>query len=83
MHKEGLETYNDLINTFNLLLLTSITIRELKQQLLEYNWYKYILCHHAVITTCMTKYLLLRATVLTNKLVILTIYFFSILMYID
>ena len=44
MHKEGLETYNDLIKTFILLLCTSIRqyIRKLKLQLLDYNWQVHI-----------------------------------------
>ena len=42
MHKKGLETYNDLIKIFSLLLCTSIR-QDL--QLLDYIY------HHAVMTT--------------------------------
>ena len=50
----------------------------IKKLKLDYNYYMYIVCHHAVITNyrpIKLQFPLFLATVLTNELVILTILF--------
>ena len=69
MHKEGLETYNELIKIFILLLCTSI--RQDKEILLDYN-YMYVTMQSKQPARPIK--LLFLTTVLTNQVILIILF---------